>query len=51
MILFVSVILRAKFPDHGYTAIVLSNYDPPDDKKIADKICDTILDSISQNKM
>jgi D-alanyl-D-alanine carboxypeptidase len=35
-----------KFPELGHTAIVLSNYDPPDGKKIADKIRDMVLDSI-----
>jgi CubicO group peptidase (beta-lactamase class C family) len=33
-----------KFPDLGFAAIVLSNYDPPDGKIVVDKIREMILD-------
>lgn len=38
-----------KFTDLGYTSIVLSNYDPPDGKRVADKIRDVILDVASDD--
>jgi D-alanyl-D-alanine carboxypeptidase len=36
-----------KFPDFGYTAIVLSNYDPDDSKVVADRIRDLVLGTSS----
>jgi D-alanyl-D-alanine carboxypeptidase len=36
-----------KFPDLGYTAIVLSNYDPDDSKVVADRIRDLVLGTSS----
>ncbi len=36
-----------KFPGLGYTAIVLSNYDPDDSKVVVDRIRDIVLDTSS----
>lgn len=38
-----------KFPDLGYTSIVLSNYDPIDSKKVADKIRYMVINTDSGN--
>ncbi len=38
-----------KFTDFEHTVMVLSNYDPPDGKKIADKIRDMVFESVKDN--